>query len=56
MLPQTFRGYEIASETIFGQTTGFHMYDFLLHLPIRRTTLVSAFRSFANLTSHTHYR
>ena len=45
MLPQNFlefRGYEIASKTIFGanmmllggQTTEFHMYEYLPFLPI----------------------
>ena len=35
-----------------GQTTEFHMYIYPF-CPLRRTALVSAFRSFANLASHT---
>ena len=45
-----FKGYEIASETIFGPKRCMHEY------PLHHIELVSAFRSFANLASHTLHR
>ena len=62
MLPQKclkFRGYEIASETIFGPIRCFsearrQSFTCTLSAPLRRTTLVLAFWSFANLATHMH--
>ena len=49
--------YEIASETILGPARCFWETRLQLNIypfcPLRRTTLVSAFRSFASLASHT---
>ena len=67
MLPIKFleiKGYEIGSETTFGPKQCFsearrqsftcmNIYPFF---PLRHIALVSAFRSFANLTSHTPRR
>ena len=53
-----FRGYEVASETIFGPKRCFsearrQSFTCMNICPLRHIALVSAFRSFANLTSHT---
>ena len=56
-----FRGYEIASETILGpkrcfseaRGQSFICTDIHFSCLLRRTALVSALRSFANLASHT---
>ena len=49
------RGYEIASEMLLGgQTTEFYIHEYLPFLPVApHIALVTGFRSFANLTSHT---